>query len=121
MQSFEYIESGVLFNLVDPIYFKNFRYTGKDFAKHGEVHTFIINYVDQYKETPSISTLAENYPTLDTSAQTLNYDYAVDQFKDQVVYRKIVNAIQSQKELLKDGQSFRRLKNFQIDHFFLGY
>ena len=105
MQSFEYIESGVLFNLVDPINFKNFRYTGKDFAKHGEVHTFIINYVDQYKETPSISTLAENYPTLDTSAQTLNYDYAVDQFKDQVVYRKIVNAIQSQKELLKDNPS----------------
>jgi replicative DNA helicase len=105
MQSFEYIESGVLFNLVDPINFKNFRYTGKDFAKHGEVHTFIINYVDQYKETPSISTLSENYPTLDTSAQTLNYDYAVDQFKDQVVYRKIVNSIQSQKELLKDNPS----------------
>jgi len=103
MQSFEYIESGVLFNLTDPANFKNFRYTGKDFAKHGEVHTFIINYVDQYKETPSVATLVENYPTLDPSAQTLNYDYAVDQFKDQVVYRKIVSSIQSQKELLKDN------------------
>ena len=26
MQSFEYIESGVLFNLTDPVNFKNFRY-----------------------------------------------------------------------------------------------
>ena len=69
------------------------------------MHTFIIDYVDQYKETPSAATLSENYPTLDTSAQTLNYDYAVDQFKDQVVYRKIVNSIQSQKELLKDNPS----------------
>jgi len=68
MQSFEYIESGVLFSLTDPVNFKNFRYTGKDFAKHGEVHTFIVDYVDQYRETPSASTLAENYPTLDISA-----------------------------------------------------
>ena len=103
MQSFEYIESGVLFNLTDPINFKNFRYTGKDFAKHGDVLTFIIDYVDQYKETPSAATLSENYPTLDDSAQMLNFDYAVDQFKDQVVYRKIVGSIQSQKELLKEN------------------
>ena len=103
MQSFEYIESGVLFNLTDPMNFKNFRYTGKDFAKHGEVLSFIIDYVDQYKETPSTATLSENYPTLDDSAQMLNFDYAVDQFKDQVVYRKIVGSIQSQKELLKEN------------------
>ena len=75
MQSFEYIESGVLFNLTDPVNFKNFRYTAKDFAKHGDIHTFIVNYVDQYKEPPSAATLMENYPTLDPSAQTLNYDY----------------------------------------------
>ena len=103
MQSFEYIESGVLFNLTDSTNFKNFRYTGKDFAKHGEVLSFIIDYVDQYKETPSTATLSENYPTLDDSAQMLNFDYAVDQFKDQVIYRKIVGSIQSQKELLKEN------------------
>ena len=103
MQSFEYIESGVLFNLTDPVNFKNFRYTGKDFAKHGEVLSFIVDYVDQYRETPSAATLVENYPTLDPSAQTLNYDYAVDEFKNQVVYRKIISSIQSQKELLKDN------------------
>jgi replicative DNA helicase len=103
MQSFEYIESGVLFSLTDPVNFKNFRYTGKDFAKHGEVLSFIVDYVDQYRETPSAATLVENYPTLDPSAQTLNYDYAVDEFKNQVVYRKIVSSIQSQKELLKDN------------------
>ena len=103
MQSFEYIESGVLFNLTDPVNFKNFRYTAKDFAKHGDIHTFIVNYVDQYKEPPSAATLMENYPTLDPSAQTLNYDYAVDEFKDQVVYRKVVTTIQSEKELLKDN------------------
>ena len=103
MQSFEYIESGVLFNLTDPANFKNFRYTTKDFAKHGEVLSFIVNYVDQYKETPSPATLVENYPTLDISAQTLNYDYAVTQFKDQVIYRKIVGSIQAQKDILKEN------------------
>jgi len=103
MQSFEYIESGVLFNLTDPANFKNFRYTSKDFAKHGEVLSFIVGYVDQFKETPSPATLAENYPTLDISAQTLNYDYAVTQFKNQVIYRKIVGSIQSQKDILKEN------------------
>ena len=76
--------------------------SAKDFAKHGEAFKFINKHFDDYGTFPSSDTLVENYPTIDITANSLNLDYAIDSFKNQVLFRTIVSAFQSNKELLKE-------------------
>ena len=102
MESYEYIESGILLNLSDKESLKKFKHSAKDFAKHGEAFKFINKHFDDYGTFPSSDTLVENYPTIDITANSLNLDYAIDSFKNQVLFRTIVSAFQSNKELLKE-------------------
>ena len=103
MESFDFIESGIIFGLENGKALKQFRYSSNDFATHGEAYSFVINYFDNYGDIPSVDVLAENFPTLDTSAQTLDLEYAVDSFKNQLLYRQIVGTFQQNKSLLQDN------------------
>ena len=102
MENFDFIESGIVFGLDTAKAMKEFRHPPKDFAVHGDAYKFVVNFFDEYGEIPSADVLQENFPTLDTSAQTINIDYAVDAFKNQVLYRDIINVFQSQKTLLQE-------------------
>ena len=103
MESFDFIESGIIFGLQTAKDLKQFRYPSADFATHGEAYTFIVRYFDDYGDVPSAEVLAENFPTLDTAAQTLDLGYAVDSFKKQLLYRQVVNTFQQNKSLLQDN------------------
>ena len=103
MPSFEYIESALIFGLDDKKTLNSFKHVEKDFAKHGDAYNFIISYFDTYGELPTPEVLCENFPTLDKTAQSVNFDYATNIFKDQVLQRQIVKTIQSQKELVKEN------------------
>ena len=50
MESYEFIESGLIFNLLDDQTQRKFKYTPNDFAKHGDAFRFITNYFDKYRE-----------------------------------------------------------------------
>ena len=100
MQSSDFIESGLVFNLNTRASLGKFKYSKSDFQKHGDAYKFVIDYFDTYIEFPSIETICENYPTLDPAAQSLNLDYAMDAFQKQVLFRQIVGAFQSNKELV---------------------
>jgi len=102
VESFDFIESGLVFGLDTSKALKEFRHPPRDFAVHSDAYKFIVTFFDDYGEIPSVDVLQENFPTLDTSAQTLNLDYAVDAFKNQVLYRQIVNVFQTQKGLLQE-------------------
>jgi replicative DNA helicase len=102
MQSYEYIESGIILNLDNKEALRKFKHPVKDFAKHGDAFKFINKHFDDYGTFPSSDTLVENFPTIDPTANSLNLDYAIDSFKDQVLFRNIVAAFQSNKELLKE-------------------
>ena len=102
MESFDFIESGIVFGLDTPKALKEFRHPPNDFSSHGDAYKFLVNFFDEYGELPSSDVLQENFPTLDASAQTINLDYAVDAFKNQVLYREIINVFQSQKTLLQE-------------------
>tara|TARA_R110000744_G_scaffold83804_4_gene164132 strand:- start:162 stop:1463 length:1302 start_codon:yes stop_codon:yes gene_type:complete len=101
MPSYEYVESAIISNLDTKSNLRNFKFTTKDFAKHGDAYNFVVNHFDQYGEFPSFDTMLENFPTLDKTAQTVNFDYAVEAFRDQVLTRKVTNTIQSQRDLVK--------------------
>ena len=103
MESFEFIESGLLLNLNSLENLKKFKHVTSDFAKHGDAYKFLTEYVDTYGEFPSADLLVENFPTLDTSARDLNLDFALDKFKQQVLFRQIVTVFQSNKDLLKEN------------------
>jgi replicative DNA helicase len=103
MESFDFIESGIIFGLDSFENLKKFKHPTKDFAKHGDAYQFLLKYVDDYGEIPSADHVAENYPTLDPSATTLNLDYAMNKFKDQVLYRQIVNVFNTNKDILKES------------------
>tara|TARA_R110002020_G_C16200987_1_gene766272 strand:+ start:68 stop:1324 length:1257 start_codon:yes stop_codon:yes gene_type:complete len=101
MPSYEYIESAIIANLDTKANLKSFKFIKKDFAKHGDAYSFIVDHFDKYGEFPSFDTMLENFPTLDKTAQSVNFDYAVQTFKDQILTRKVTTTVQSQKELLQ--------------------
>ena len=47
--------------------------------------------------------MSENFPTLDKTAQSVNFDYAVKTFKDQVLTRKVTTVVRGQADLVKDN------------------
>ena len=103
MPSFEYIESAIVLKLDNKTNLRSFKYSAKDFAKHGESYKFIVNYFDKYGDFPTVDVLCENFPELDKTSQSVNFDYAVDNFKDQVLQRKIVKIVQLQRDIVKDN------------------
>ncbi len=103
MESFDFIESGIVFGLQNAKTLKQFRYSSNDFATHGDAYKFVIEYFDNYGDVPTPGILTENFPTLDTSAQTLDLEYAADIFKNQLLYRQIVGTFQQNKTLLQEN------------------
>jgi len=117
MQSNDFIESGIIFNLDNKAALGKFKYTVSDFQKHGDAYKFITKHFDTYGEFPSVESLCENYPTLDPSAQSLNLDYALDVFQKQLLFRQIVGAFQSNKELIsvEPKQALSKIMNSLSD------
>ena len=103
MESYEFIESGLIFNLLDEVTQRKFKYTPNDFAKHGDAFRFITNYYDKYREYPEVETLCENYPALDIAGKTLKFEYALDTFKKQVLFRNIVGTLNANRDTLTDN------------------
>ena len=100
MQSNDYIESGIVFALNSKSALDKFKYSNNDVQKHGDAFKFVVSYFDEYGEFPTVETVCESYPTLDPSAQSLNLEYAIDVFSSQVLFRQIVGAFQTNKELI---------------------
>ena len=101
--SFEYIESALIFGLDNKINLRAFKHGEKDFVKHGEAYRFILKHFDDYGEFPSSDVLCNNFPTLDVTSQSVNFEYAMEVFKDHVMQRQIVRNVQSVRDLVKDN------------------
>ena len=85
MENFNFIESGLIFGLCESQNFKAFTHPVKDFAQHGETYKFIQEYLDEYTEFPTNQVLIEKFPHLSTDAQDTNFQYALAEFKKQVM------------------------------------
>ena len=57
MPSYEYVESAIIANLDSKNNLRNFKFTSKDFAKHGDAYGFVVKHFDKYGEFPSFETL----------------------------------------------------------------
>ena len=103
MASFEYIESALIFNLDTKLNLRSFKHTAKDFAIHGDAYTFVLQHFDKYGEFPSTESLAENFPTLDKTANSVNFDYALEEFKNHLLQRKVRQAVNQQVNLINEN------------------
>ena len=100
MESFDYIESGVIFGLDNKKSLRTFNKHSVDFSVHGDAFRFLISYFDDYGEFPAQSILTENFPGLDPSASALNWDYTIKTFNNQILYRKMVSLINTNRDMI---------------------
>ena len=114
MASYEYVESAIIFNLDNKTNLRSFKHTAKDFGKHADTYKFVVSFFDDYGEFPSPELLCENFPTLDQTAQSLNFDYALETFKDQVLQRKLLQAFQAQRDTILINAK-QALSNLLVD------
>ena len=103
MENYNFIESGLIFGLCDSQNFKSFTHPIKDFAQHGDTYKFIQEYLDEYSESPSNQILIEKFPHLSTDAQDMNFQYALAEFKKQVMFRNIISAFSNNKPILEQN------------------
>ena len=103
MASFEFIESAVIFGLDSKYNLRSFKYAAKDFAQHKHAYEFVLHYFDKYGEFPSGETLLDNYPELNKEAQSVDFEYAVETFKNQVLQRQVISTVQAQQGLVKEN------------------
>jgi len=113
MSNFEYTESALVFGLDNKTNLRSFKYVEKDFARHGDAYKFVLHHFDKYGEFASPEVLVENFPTLDKTAQSVNFEYAVEIFKDQVLQRAVVSTVQNQREMVKENPK-KALANLMV-------
>ena len=103
MESFEYIESGIIFGLKTRDDFKRISFPLSAWAKHGSAYKFLLEHFDEYGDVPSEDVLLENFPTLDIAARSINLDYAADAFNQQVTQRHLMKAFQDNREMAMEN------------------
>ena len=59
MESYDYIESGLIFGLNDIKTLRQFKYQAEDFKTHGDAYRFLVQYFDKYAEFPKPETLVD--------------------------------------------------------------
>ena len=122
MENFNFIESAVIFSLCESSNYKHFAHSPKDFAEHGETFKFIQDHIDAYKDFPKPELLIEKFDTLKPDAQSVNFNYALDEFGKQVMFRNIVNTLNSNQALLDEnpkkalGSLIEGLSDIEILH-----
>jgi len=102
MEKHEFIESAIVLGLNSFETLKKFKHVQSDFVMHGDAYKFLIKYVDNYSDFPTVELLLESYPTLDISARDIKFEYALDKFKQQILTRQIIRAFQGNKDTLME-------------------
>ena len=98
MENYEYVESGIILNIKEKATLDNFPFKAKDFAVHGKAFTFVTNFYDDFQDFPSKKVLAENFPDLDINVPSTDFEYLTQEFRKQVIFRKVVESFQRNKE-----------------------
>ena len=102
MEKYEFIESAIVLGLNSFETLKKFKHVQSDFVMHGDAYRFLIKYVDDYSDFPTVELMLESYPTLDISARDIKFDYALDKFKQQILTRQVIHAFQVNKDIIHD-------------------
>ena len=103
IQNFGFIESGIIFGLDSFEKLKKFKYNSQHFYQHADAYKFVLNFVDKYSSFPTLDQLIVSFPGLDPSARDLKFDYALEQFQNQILMRQITQAFRINSDILKEN------------------
>ena len=106
-----FIESAILLNINNLEDYKKIRFSKKDFNIFGEVFDFLSDYFQENQSFPPRALLYKKFPTLDPNAVGVSLDYAIEQFGQQVLFRKVISSFKDNEKLLKDNpfQAFPKI------------
>jgi len=128
-----YIESAVILNINNLEDYKKVRFSKKDFSVFGEAFEFLSDYFQENQSFPPRALLYKKFPTkedkdtgkiiygLDPNAVDVSLDYSIEQFGQQVLFRKVMLSFKNNEKLLKENpfQAFPKimdsLNNVNID------
>jgi len=106
VESYGFIESGIIFGLNSLSSLKQLKYNSKEFSIHSNALDFVLDYYDSYTEFPSSGLLSEKFPDLDSTSIDASLDYCLGAFRKQVIYRNVVDVINSHKgRLIEDPEA----------------
>lgn len=102
MKSFNYIESALILSIKDPSDLNKLSFSPKDFSIHGDVFAFFQEYSLSNNKIPPPSLLQEKFSELDKEATGVALEFCVDEFKQQIMFRKILHAFKDNETTLKE-------------------
>jgi replicative DNA helicase len=102
-RDFNFVESSVIFGLLDTENFQKFIHPPSSFSRHRKAYDFLVEYYDDMGEMPNKELMAKTFPELDKAGSKTDFRYAIDQFNEVVLYRDILSTFQDNEEVLDDN------------------
>jgi|TARA_R110000796_G_scaffold102394_2_gene211419 replicative DNA helicase len=102
-ESFSFVESALVFGLLEDQNFKKFNHPLSQFVVHKDAVEWSMKFRDDFKEAVSNGALLEKYPSLRSDARDTNFDYAQQEFKKQVLFRQVIKSFSDNKTLLSSN------------------
>lgn len=101
--SFSFIESALVYGLIDETNFKKFKHPLSHFVVHKDAVEFSMRYRDEFQKPPEKEILTEKFPALREDASDTNFDYAQKEFKKQVLFRQVIETFSRNKASLLEN------------------
>ena len=102
-ESFSFVESALVFGLLEDQNFKKFNHPISQFVVHKDAIEWSMKFRDDFKEAVDNGALLEKYPSLRADARDTNFDYAQQEFKKQVLFRQVIKSFSDNKTLLSSN------------------
>ena len=102
-ESFSFVESALVFGLLEDQNFKKFNHPLSQFVVHKDAVEWSMKFRDDFKESVDNGALLEKFPSLRADARDTNFDYAQQEFKKQVLFRQVIKSFSDNKNLLSSN------------------
>ena len=96
-ESFSFVESALVFGLLEDKNFKKFNHPLSQFVVHKDAVEWSMKFRDDFKESVDNGALLEKFPSLRADARDTNFDYAQQEFKKQVLFRQVIKSFADNK------------------------
>lgn len=102
MDSYNFIESGLVLSVGGRQDLLRVPFSPGDFSLHGQAFGYLQEHFDEFGKFPTADLLSQKFPDLDRTASDLSFDYCLAEFRKQVLVRRATSTIKAAGRVLKD-------------------
>lgn len=103
VRDFNFVESSVVFGLLDVDNFKAFIHPPNTFNRHRKAYDFIVEYYDDMGEMPDKEVVHKQFPDLDKAGAKTDFGWAQKQFTEMVLYKGILSSFSENEDLMQEN------------------